>query len=153
MRDPLDVGFTFERRPAPVPAALRPEWRIAVLLLTLQQCWGSRASRRQLHVLNWAIRTAGARETFLHVITGNLRPDEAIVRFDPVVDRALQFAAGESLVSISGDLVFLTEKGDQFVKRLNKDKDCMTEEKSFLAAIGKKLTQVQVDAFLTAEAR
>ncbi|MFB3812675.1 MAG: hypothetical protein ACE14L_01075 [Terriglobales bacterium] len=153
MRDPLDVGFTFERRPAPTPAALRPEWRIAILLLTLQQCWGSRASRRQLHVLNWAIRTPETRETFLHVITGALRPDEAVVRFDPVVDRALQFAAGESLVTISGDMVFLTENGEQFVKRINKDKECMAEEKSFLAAIGKKLTQVQVDAFFAMEGR
>ena len=82
---------------------------------------------------------------------GALRPDEAIVRFDPVVDRALQFAAGESLVTMLGDMVFLTNKGEQFVKRINKDKQCLTEEKSFLAAIGKKLTQVQVDAFLALE--
>jgi hypothetical protein len=87
------------------------------------------------------------------VITGNLRPDEAIVRFDPVVDRGLEFAVGELLVTISGDMVFLTEKGEQFVKRLNKDKQCLAEEKSFLAAIGKKLTQVQVEAFLTVEGR
>jgi hypothetical protein len=153
MRDPLDVGFTFERQPAPVPAALRPEWRIASLLLTLHQCWGNRATRRQLHVLNWGIRTPAARQAFLHVMSGNLRPDEAIVRFDPVVDRALQFATGESLVTISGDLVFLTDKGEQFVKRLLKEKDCMVEEKSFVSAIGKKLTQVQVDAFLMLEAR
>jgi len=153
VRDPLDVGFTFDRRPAPIPAALRPEWRIAVLLLTLQQCWGSRATRRQLHVLNWAIRTPETRETFLHVLTGTLRPDEAVVRFDPVVDRALQFAAGESLITMSGDMVFLTEKGEQLVKHINKDKDCIAEEKSFLAAIGKKLTQVQVDAFFAVEGR
>jgi hypothetical protein len=153
MGDPLDVGFTFERRPVPVPAALRPEWRIASLLLTLHKCWGNRATKRQVHVLNWGIRTEEARETFLHVIAGNVRPDEAIVRFDPVVDRALQFAAGESLVTMSGDMVLLTEKGEQFVKRLLKDKDCMIEEKSFLSAVGGKLTQLQVDAFLTLETR
>lgn len=153
MRDPLDVSFTFDRRPAPIPAALRPEWRIATLVLTLHQCWGSRATRRQLHVLNWAIRTAEARTTFLHVISGNVRPDEAIVRFDPVVDRALQFAAGESLVTVSGEMVFLTEKGEQFVKNITRQKDCLVEEKTFLAAIGRKLTQTQVDAFLSLEVK
>lgn len=150
---PLDIGFTFERRPAPVPATLRPEWRISSLLLTLHQCWGNRATRRQLHVLNWAIRTPGARTTFLHVISGNVRPDEAIVRFDPVLDRALHFAGGELLVAISGEMVLLTDKGEQFVKRLLKQKECMVEEKSFLSSIGRKLTQVQVEAFLMVESR
>jgi hypothetical protein len=153
MADPLDVRFTFVRRPAPIPASLRPEWRIASLLLSLQQCWGKRATRRQLHVLNWALRTPKARRIFLHVVAGEMRPDEAIVRFDPVLDRALLFAAGESLVTISGEMVFLTDKGEQFVKRLMKEKDCMDDEKSFLGAIGGKLTQMQVDAFLTVDTR
>jgi hypothetical protein len=87
------------------------------------------------------------------VIAGNLRPDEAIVRFDPVVDRALQFASGELLVITSGEMVFLTGKGEQFVKLLMKQKECMVVEKKFLASLGRKLTQVQVDAFLTLEAK
>jgi len=153
MQDPLNVPFDFVRRPTPVLATLRPEWRIASLLLTLYQCWGNRATRRQLHVLNWALRTPEARQAFVHVIAGNLRPDEAIVRFDPVVDRALQFASGELLVITSGEMVFLTGKGEQFVKLLMKQKECMVVEKKFLASLGRKLTQVQVDAFLTLEAK
>lgn len=153
MGDPLDVAFDFVRRPTPVLAALRPEWRIASLLLTLYQCWGNRATRRQLHVLNWALRSSDARQTFAHVIAGKVRPDEAIVRFDPVVERALQFASGEGLVTLSGEMVFLTDKGEQFVKLLMRQKDCMVVEKEFLNSLGRKLTQVQVDAFLTLEAK
>jgi hypothetical protein len=153
MPDPLEIGFTFVRRPSPVPAALRPEWRIALLVLSLRQCWGNRATRRQLHVLNWGIRTPEARATFLRVIAGAVAPDEAIVRFDPVVDRALHFASGEGLVTVSGELVILTEKGETFVKQLLRDKECMVDEKTFLAAIGRKLTQVQVEAFLAVEGR
>jgi hypothetical protein len=151
--DPFNVQFDFARRPTPVPAALRPEWRIASLLLALNQCWGNKATRRQLHVLNWAIRTAESRAIFLRVLSGELKPDEAIVRFDPVVERALDFAAGESLVSISGDHVLLTDKGVDFVKRLSREKDCMKLEKQFLSAVGRKLTQVQVESFLTWEAK
>ena len=153
MLDPLDVVFDFTRRPIPVPAILRPEWRISSLLLALSQCWGNRATRRQLHVLNWAIRTPEARTTFLRVIAGDLRPDEAIVRFDPVVERALQFAIGEAVVFVSGDVVFLTDKGQEFVKRLMKQKDCMIAEKQFLSAVGRKLTQLQVESFLATEAQ
>jgi hypothetical protein len=151
MPDPLDVFFDFVRRPSPVPATLRPEWRIASLLLALRQCWGNKATRRQLHVLNWALRTPETRTMFAHVIAGNLRPDEAIVRFDPVVDRALQFAEGEKLVTVSGDLVALTMRGEELVKSVMRNKDCMVTEKEFLTSLGRKLTQVQVDAFFSLE--
>ena len=153
MSDPLDVPFDFVRRPAPVPAALRPEWRIALLLLALHRCWGNKATRRQLHVLNWALRTPEARATFGHVLAGTLRPDEAIVRFDPVVERALNFAEGEKLITISGELVVLTQRGDQFVRSLMRNKDCMLMEKEFLASLGGKLTQRQVESFLAWELR
>jgi hypothetical protein len=119
----------------------------------MAECWGNRATRRQLHDLNWGIRTPEARATFLRVINGTVAPDEAIVRFDPVVDRALHFAAGEGLVTVSGEFVILTEKGETFVQQLLRNKQCMAEEKTFLSAIGRKLTQVQVEAFLTLEAR
>jgi hypothetical protein len=94
-----------------------------------------------------------ARATFLRVIAGDLAPDEAIVRFDPVVDRALHFAAGEGLITVSGEMIILNEKGDTFVKQLLQNKECMVDEKAFLAAIGRKLTQVQIEAFLTPEPR
>ncbi len=149
LQDPLNVEFQFVRRPAPVPAVLRPEWCISSLLLALRQCWGNRATRRQLHVLNWALRTPEARATFAQIIGGNIRPDEAIVRFDPVVDRALQFAEGEKLVTASGDLILMTRKGEDFVRKLIRNTDCMVAEKEFLSSLGRKLTQVRVDAFLS----
>jgi len=85
------------------------------------------------------------------VIAGNIRPDEAIVRFDPVVDRALQFAEGEKLVTTSGEVVLLTNRGSEFVQKLLRQKECMVIEKEFLASLGRKLTQAQVDAFLSLE--
>ena len=148
MKDPLDVPFEFVRRPAPVPPYLRPEWRIALLLLALHKCWGNRATRRQLHVLNWGLKTSETRATFAQVLAGRVRPDEAIVRFDPVVDRALQFAEGEKLVTTSGEAVILTEKGQDLVKKLMLNKECLVSEKEFLASLGGKLSQARVDAFL-----
>jgi hypothetical protein len=153
MKDPLNVPFDFVRRPTPVPPDLRPEWRIASLLLALRQCWGNKATRRQLHVLNWALRTAEARAAFVHVIAGNVRPDEAIVRFDPVVDRALQFAEGEKLITSTGELIIVTDRGNELVKRILKNNDCMLVEKDFLSSLGHKITQKQVEAFLAPEQR
>lgn len=145
-RDPLNVRFDFTERPSPIPAILRPAWRITSLLLCLAQCRAGKANRKQLHVLNWAARNSEAQKTFLKVLDGTMDPDEAIVRFDPVLDRAVHFAVGEQLVFQSGDQLVMTAKGESLVKAVMKDRECMTEEKEFLRKIGRKLTQAQVEA-------
>jgi len=147
-RDPLDVPFDFTERPSPIPATLRPSWRITSLLLCLAQCRGGKANRKQLHVLNWAARNADAQRIFLKVLNGTVSPDEAIVRFDPVLDRAVHFAVGEQLVFQSGDQLVMRPKGERLVKAVMQDRECMTAEKLFLKAIGRKLTQVQVEALI-----
>lgn len=146
--DPLDVPFDFVELPDPIPATLRPTWRIASLLLCLVQCRAGRANRKQLHVVNWAARNSDAQRIFLKVLDGSVSPDEAIVRFDPVLDRAVQFALGEKLVFQSGELLAITPKGEVFVKAIMQDRDCMLEETLFLRRIGRKLTQAQVEAFI-----
>src|ERR1039458_2419845 len=129
----LDVSFDFRERPCPTSADLRPEWRIGTILLSLKKGWANRANLRQLHVLNWAMRTPESRTTLLRILNGELSPDEAIVRFDPTLERALRFADGEKLIVITGDVVFLTDKGETFVNRINSDDDCLRWEKDFLS--------------------
>ena len=148
MDDPFDITFAFSRKPVPIPALLRPELRIALLLLCLSRCWGERATRRHLHVLNWAVRTPEAQHAFANVIGGHLRPDAAIVRFDPILDRALQYAEGEKLVLTIGDMVHLQPKGSEFVKRMQRDKECLAQEKAFLSEFTRKFTRDQLDSFI-----
>jgi len=147
----LEVRFDFLERPDPTPADLRPEWRIGTILLSLKKCWANRANLRQLHVLNWAIRTPESRNTLIRILNGELSPDEAIVRFDPTLERALRFADGEKLISTSGEVVFLTEKGETLVSKINSDDACLRWEKDFLNQIQGKLSQKRVDAFLSWE--
>jgi hypothetical protein len=147
----LNVSFDFLERPYPTSADLRPEWRIGTILLSLKKCWANRANLRQLHVLNWAMRTPESRTTLIRILNGELSPDEAIVRFDPTLERALRFAEGEKLIVITGEVVFLTDKGETFVNRINSDEDCLRWEKDFLTQIQGKLSQKRVDAFLNWE--
>jgi hypothetical protein len=145
----LESRFDFLERPSPVSADLRPEWRIGTILLGLTKCRGSRANLRQLHVLNWAIRTPASRRTLIRIFNGELSPDEAIVRFDPTLERALRFAEGEKLIYISGEVVALTDRGESMVKKINADDKCLAWEKDFLDQIKAKISQKRVDAFLS----
>jgi|ERR1019366_6745949 hypothetical protein len=147
----LNVLFDFVERPVPLGADMRPAWRIVVLMLVLKKCWGNRASLRQLHVLNWAIRNPESREAFLQVMNGELPPDRATVRFEPSLQRALSLAAAEKLCERIGDRIQLTAKGEQLVQKLMADSSILVDEKEFMEKIRGKVTQLRVDAMLSWE--
>jgi hypothetical protein len=145
----LDVPFTFVSRPRPVPGALRPSWRIPTILLLIRKCWGAKASLEQLHVLNWAIRDAHARETFLGFWRGEIDPDEAIVRYEPALNRALDLAVGLRLVAwTEAKRLTLTEKGRDLLAAIDSDGEVLVEEKAFVGAITSSVTQTGVEKLL-----
>lgn len=148
----LDVPFTFHRRPSPLPADLRPAWRVSLLTLILSKCWGNRASLKQLHVLNWAIRSPVTRGAFLEFLKGSKQPDLPVVRFEPSLDRALSFALGEKLMETADGVSFaLTTKGSAFAETISKTKESFHPEREFLARIPGKLTQRQIENILEIE--
>lgn len=137
-----------------------------VLMLILNQCRGARASIEQLHVLNWAIRTEDTRQHFLQFLEGRRTPNQVIVRYDPSLSRAIDFAFAERLVireEQPGELfeaddkrkkaspyrIVLGERGRAMLARIQQMDDVLTVEKAFLKAIGKKVTQDQVAALFT----
>jgi hypothetical protein len=156
----FDVPFVFTERRTPIPCDLRPVWRLHILVLLIEQCRDARASNEQLHVLNWAIRNAETRNTFLQYMKGRRAPNEIVVRMDPSLTRALDFAFAEGLItrnerqlSLIEDeepmkptqyRVLLTKKGKKLAEQIKQMEDCFVTEKRFLDSIGKKVTQTQV---------
>lgn len=152
----LNVPFTFKRRPVPLPGDMRPVWRLHVLVLLLDQCWAGKATHQQLHVLNWAIRTEESRAAFLQFVHGHRSPNQVIVRYDPSLNRAVDFACAEGISSHhdenadlidaetsrgGGYRVMLTQKGRELLREIRDMDDCLVEEKEFLEAIGRKVNQ------------
>lgn len=155
MADPLLIPelegarITFRRQPSSLSADLRPYWRVAILILSLKICCkGGKSNLQRLYVLNWAIRTSESREEFKEVISGRLSPEDVIVRFDPGLVRALDFAIGEGLVlRIGGDRVELSESGSRFADELSKS-DLFDVERDFLATVRSGVTEAKVKALL-----
>jgi hypothetical protein len=163
----LNVPFTFHRRPRALPCSMRPVWRLHLLVLVLDHCWAGKASLEQLHVLNWAIRSEETRQLFLQFIKGKRAPNQIIVRYDPSLSRAIDFAFAEKLVmrheqqlSLLPDVddegkkspphrIVLSSKGKALVRTIMADEDAFVVERAFLNAIGRKVTQSQVDSLFT----
>ena len=146
----LAVPFFFRDRPAAVPGDLRPEWRIAVLLLLLRKCCReNRSSFGRLHVLNWAARSEDGHSELLEIIAGAADPDTITVRIEPALNRAVEYARGENLVEIvRGDRVQLSERGVSLADDIAGTGEIFLSEKRFIAAIGRRLTEDTVNRIL-----
>jgi len=148
----FDVRFDFIERPDTTPADFRPLWRMALLVLILDKCWGQRASIGQVHVLNWAIRTKQSRDAFLSFQKGSVSYERAIVRFEPSLNRAIDFAFGEGLIrKRANDVIEMTIKGRAWADKILNSPELLSEERGFLTGIKGKITQQTADAVLNWE--
>jgi hypothetical protein len=139
----IDVPFRFKRKPMPIAAELRPDWKIATLLLILRlSSHGGKSSLRRLHVLNWSIRSPRFRKEFEDHRKNPLPLFNLTVRLEPAFSRAIDLAVGNRLVSwVGGNRLQLTAKGSAWVNDIVNDDLLMRDEKEFLLRIGKSITE------------
>lgn len=152
-----NVSAVVQPRPTPLPCDLRPIWRIAALVLILNQCRQKRATIEQLHVMNWSIRSRKAQDQFLEYIQGRKSPNEVVVRYDPSLTRTIDFALGEGIVERYEKLesgnetnhksqyrLTLSSQGELLASELMADEENFVVEKAFLRDIGQKISQTQI---------
>jgi len=150
--DALAVQFTFRRRPATLPADLRPIWRVALLCVVLRTCRQNRSSLQRLHVLNWALRSAEGREEFKLVISGQISPTDVTVRYEPAFIQAIDFAIGNRVVSrVGGDKLELLEKGVALADTVLADPDLLGPEKAFLTAVKSRIAETRIQQIVYRE--
>ena len=143
----LNAEFVFRRRPVAIPGDLRPGWRIGLVTLLLKKCCRSnRSSLSRLHVLSWGIRTRESRVALQSAVRGDLTPDALVVRVEPFLNRAVDFALGENLVRrVNGGKVELTPDGLSLANELEQSDSAFVLEKQFMGAIGQKVTETLVN--------
>lgn len=131
--------FTFEKRPEPIPPVLRPQWRIALILIILNYCNGKKASFSMLYALNWGIQKLN-QVKFKNFINNIDESFFALqINNDPFLIKALDLALGEGLIEItntsSGDRIILSQRGLNTVTEILKKNECFLEERRFLEDI------------------
>ena len=139
----IDKPFRFKRRPMPIAAELRPDWKIATLLLILHlSSIGGKSSLKRLYILNWAVRSAKHREEFERV-REHLSPLFGFqFRFEPALARAHHHGVGDGLVECGGgDRLKITTKGKRWIELIEKDNSLLQDERDFLKRIGKTITE------------
>jgi hypothetical protein len=144
-------SFRFTRRPMAIAAELRPDWKMAALLLILHlSSRGGKSSLRRLHILNWAIRSPRNRAEFEQVREHQQPLFSFQFRFEPALGRAINLAVGEKLVEWVGDnRLQITVKGKRWIADITKDESVMYQEREFLKRIGKDVTEAFATEMMT----
>ncbi len=143
-----DVGFEFSRLPTPIPASLRPERRVALLILLIAKCHSSGASWKGLQLLNWAVRDQGHADLLIGLWRGTDIPDRPVVRFEPALERAIDLAVGLGLIEVTrSHAMRLTGAGGAVLEDLIHT-GAFQKEREILTQIPGKVTRADVDRAL-----
>lgn len=129
-------GIKFNYRGASVDAELRPLWRISLLALILYKlCSGNKANLKKIQVLYALVSSDKKRVAYRK---GLLSCENSNIRFDPLVDRAIDIGIGEKLFVIDdAKSIKLTSKGVNFAKKIDVDTNLFILESDFINVYSK----------------
>jgi len=139
--------LTFSPRPQPLPASLRPVYRIALIVLVLKtNCRGNTASLLKLQFFNWLLKSSSLQELIEDRLTHQSVFTLELIHLDPMVNLALKYAFADNLISVTNNSKYkLTEKGNEFADRILQDEQSvLAGEREFLVRIGKRVSEVRL---------
>lgn len=141
------VGTVIVPSHAPVPGELRAGWRIPILLMIVDHCWGGKASWTQVHVLSWAMLQRKTPEDIAQLLSGEAELGEQVVGIDPAVNRTVDLALGAGLLDLKGRRLVLTQAGRAVIAQAV-SADAFATERELLARLPGKVTDRAAQAAL-----
>lgn len=146
----LTDEIEFDAKPDAVPYNYRISYKLSqICLIIALSCYGrSGCSLVKLHILSSALNTKDNMDRLEKYI--NEQNNYLIVRFDPAVNRAVNYALVDKLIiHLKNGTLKLTDKGKALVKVIREDNELMIIEKEFLSKIGNKLTTEKIDNLMS----
>jgi hypothetical protein len=154
---PIDFPFqaienlVFNPRPQPLPASLRPIYRIALITLVLKiNCRGNAATLFMLQFFNWLLKSPTLQELIEERLIQQSVFVLELIHLDPMVNLALNYALSSNLISIangskSNPKYKLTDRGKDFANLMIEDEQLvLVKERDFLERVGQKITEVKL---------
>ena len=137
----------FDPKPLPLPASLRPIYRIALIILVLKtNCRRNTASLLKLQFFNWGLKSLSLQEYIENERTNQSVFALELIHLDPMVNLALKYAFADNLISVMKNSKYkLTEKGIEFADQIiNDEHTLLAEEREILQQIGQRVSEVKL---------
>ena len=141
--------IVFNERPLPLYPSYRPMYKVSLILLVLSiNGYSGKASLLKLHLFSWALKSHKNLEALKDFVVSNYKKDLKFFGIELTLNRALNLAIAENLISFQDEKYSLLEKGAEFSKYLLKTKDLFIYEKQILKLIGKSITDDKMNELL-----
>jgi len=133
----------FDCKADAVPFNYRISYKVSLICLIIGKCCGKKGcSSTKLQMINAAVSTSKGRIELLDLIDGRLITEVTLIRFDPAISRAINYALTDDLIySQANGLLRLADKGKELVKSIYKDTELMIVEKDFFSELSNGLTE------------
>lgn len=150
MKDTMNLtkrGIVFDAKPDAVPYNYRISYKVSLLCMIIKQCCGRRGcSLIKMHIIANAATDSMHREKLSKYLSSHIQR-EFLVRFDPAINRALEYSLADGLITQQGNGTYkLTEKGRLLVNNILSDSDIFSYEKTVLQEIATDLTEEKIRA-------
>jgi len=139
--------LTFIPKPQPLPASLRPVYRIAQIIFVLKNnCRSNTGSLLKLQFFNWILKSKFMQEIIDDRMTIQSVFTLDLIHLDPMVNLALKYAFAENLISVTNNSKYmLTVKGCRFAERILQDREVVLgKDRKLLMRIGKRISEVRL---------
>ena len=135
-----DIEFT--KRPDPVPYNYRISYKVAQICLILDLAVKKGGCSFQMIQIVATALTSDFDMVQLKLFIDGKMPDYSIIKYDPAVNYALQYALAERLITHQNNgKLKLTESGKHFFFFFMEDNTLLIEEKKSLTALCGKITE------------
>lgn len=145
-KSPLEYSdIVFDAKPDAVPFNYRISYKVTQLCLILRICGRKDScSQIKLHMISFALISKDYMQKLVDFAEG--RSCIPIVRFDPSVNSALNYAVAYGLIEQQKNAKYnLSKRGRQFVEQILIVGDLMVVEINELKSITKKLTESKIN--------
>lgn len=146
----LKNGIIFDSKPDAVPYNYRISYMVSLLCLIIHICCGKRkgCSLIKMNMISVGLSSRREGQKLKEFCEAN-ESRYMLVRFDPVVNRALAYAINDGLMTQQGNGLFkLTDKGKKMVEMISMDESILLNEKVFLKNISMKITEEKIESLM-----
>lgn len=143
----FNKDIVFDSKADAVPFNYRISYKVSLICMIIGKCCGKKGcSAMKLQLINASINSSKRKKELLSLIKGILVSEVTLIRFDPAISRAINYAIADDLIYQQGNGLFrLAGKGKKLIEEIYSDQTLMATEKDFFEELSNKITEEMIE--------
>ena len=152
MREKINLikeGIVFDAKPDAIPFNYRISYKVSLICMIIKVCCGRRGcSLVKMHMIAAAVSDREYEEKLKRYLQTQI-PGTLVIRFEPSLNRALEYALADGLIAQQVNGTYkLIDRGKVLVKEIQNDDAIFRYEKKVLEEIQCDLTEEKIKSLM-----